>query len=1102
MAIAIPGYQTSVQIYESANSLVYRSRREGDDRAAILKVLKEDYPSPGELARYKQEYEITRSLDIEGVVKAYDLQKYQNTLVMILEDFGGESLKLLMARQRFTLAEFLDIAIKIARCLGQVHAANIIHKDINPANIVFNPVSRQVKLIDFGISTALSRENPTFKHPLVLEGTLNYISPEQTGRMNRALDYRTDFYSLGVTFYELLTGQLPFIAEDAMELVHCHIAKQPVPPCEINPDIPEPLSSIVMKLLAKTAEERYQSAWGIKVDLETCQQQLNASAIVSNFSLGCQDVSDHFHIPQKLYGRQREIEILLAAFERVSGRSSAENQTANQVEIMLVAGYSGIGKSALVQEIFKPLTQRRGYFIAGKFDQFQRNIPYSAVVKAFQSLIRQLLTESEAQLNRWREKILTAFGTNGQVIIEVIPEVELIVGAQPAVAKLTPSESKNRFNSVFQRFIRVFCQPQHPLVIFLDDLQWADSATLKLIELMMADEETQHLFLMGAYRDREVSATHPLIMTVDALEKQGAIINTITLKPLQIEHLTELIGDTLQQEEDTVKPLAYLVVRKTNGNPFFVNQFLKTLHRENAIAFDCDRGGWRWDIAQIEAMETTDNVVDLTISNLKKLPISTQQVLRLAACVGNQFDLHALAIVYEKSAPKTFQDLLPAIQLGLILPTSDLELTKDEEIIKASLAIANYKFLHDRVQQAAYALIDDEQKQAVHLQIGRLLLENISAEEREERLFELVDHLNVGRQLIADENQRVELTYLNLEAAQKAKDATAYSAALQYLIAGIDDREEILWKYHYDLAVKLYTERAAVEYLNGNFETSESFINQTIERVKTPIEKAEIYYILIVQYTLRAKYARAIEIGRKALSLIDIDLPESDLETARDAEMAAVGQLIGERAIASLFDLPEMERHDKKVAMKLLTGMGPPTYRSHQKLWSVIVSKAVNLCLQYGNVPQTAYSHTSYGGLLGYVRNDYQSGEAFGKLALKLSQKFNNPSDKSVAYLMIGSSLKHWSQHLKSASQDYLEAYNVGLESGNLQYAAYAFGHNMYCRFYQGVNLDKLLTEISGYLSFSKHRKNQWAIDLLEGGQLLIYNLIGKTNGTDDFGNE
>ncbi|MBN3887619.1 MAG: AAA family ATPase [Nostoc sp. JL31] len=761
-------------------------------------MLKLDYPSTQELTRYKQEYEITRSLNLQGVIKAYSQQEYQRTLVILLEDFGGESLEQWMHKcpETFSpmpLSTFLRLAIDITDILGRIHAANVIHKDINPGNIVLNPHRGVVKIIDFGIATRFNRTNPTFKSHYALEGTLLYLSPEQTGRMNRLLDYRTDFYSLGVTFYELLTGQLPFPTTDILELVHCHIAKQPPPPHELNVTIAKAVSNIIMKLMAKNAEDRYQSAWGIKADLEICAEQLTEVGEIDNIQLGLQDIRDRFQIPQKLYGRDKEVAMLVATFERVAAsRNHAENiseqeQNSNStfpVEMMLVSGYAGIGKSALVQEIYKPITQKRGYFISGKFDQFQRNIPYSAIADALQKLMQQLLGEADEQVQQWRSRLLAALGTNGQIIIDVIPEVELIIGKQPPAPEVGATEAQNRFNRIFQSFVRVFCDKSHPLVIFLDDLQWIDSATLKLIELMLLDEQIQSLFLIGAYRDNEVNSTHPLALMLERLRKQGVVFQEIILTPLTLELLNQLIAETLHQNTDNVHSLAELVLRKTEGNPFFVNEFLRMLYSENLLTFDLPQspsplgkggqrgvGGWQWNIARIQAQNITDNVVELMLVKLNKLPKSTQQIIRLAACIGAEFDLDVLSIVCDKSPQLVFLDLLAALQNGLIQPLSELD---------ENLLIKEHKFLHDRVQQAAYALIDEAHKQVVHLQIGHNLLEKTLPEQLSERIFEIVDHLNHGIELITEQSGRNEIARLNLIAGQKAKAAIAIQNAKLY----------------------------------------------------------------------------------------------------------------------------------------------------------------------------------------------------------------------------------------------------------------------------------------------------------------------------------
>lgn len=1089
--IAIPDYQILAKIHESDNSVVYRGRKEEDNQPVVIKIIKGDYPTEEELARYNKEYEITKSLNLDGVVKAYSLEKYRNTQAMILEDFGGESLKKIISSQKFTILGFLNLAIEISESLGEIHSANIIHKDINPSNIIFNPATSQVKIVDFSIATLLTKENPAVQNANILEGTLAYMSPEQTGRMNRYLDYRTDFYSLGVTFYELLTQQLPFQGKDAMELVHSHIAKQPKPPDKINPEIPKIVSNIVMRLLAKTAEDRYQSAWGLMADLEECMYQLQNTGQIEKFPLARQDISDKFQIPQKLYGREKEIQTLMETFVRVG-----EGRT----EMMLIGGYSGIGKSVLVQEISKTIIRKHGNFIWGKFDQFQRSIPYSAVVKAFSELVPLLLSETEEKLQEWRERLLEALGSNGQIMLDVIPELELIIGPQPTVQELGPTEAQNRFNLVFQNFIRLFCQPEHPLVIFLDDLQWADSATLKLIKLMMTDDATKYLFLIGAYRDNEVNVTHPLMMLVDGLrsqeEREGtAIVNEITLEPLELQHITKLIAETLHSDRSSVAPLAELVTRKTGGNPFFVNEFLKTLYQEDLLNFKQEIIRWQWDMEAIKALDITENVVDLMIGKLRKLPEATQKVLSLVACIGNQFDLNTLSLTYEKESSAAFGDLLPAVREGLILPANESEAEGIEPSMYGFL-ILNYKFLHDRVQQAAYALIDESQKQAVHLKIGRLLLTNTPVEYRLERVFDLVDHLNVGISLVDDEDEKLELAKLNLEAGKKAKDATAYVAAKAYLTAGLSLSNESWWEERYDLAFALHKEAAEVEYLNSNFAESEALIERTLKRAKSPLEKTEAYKLLILQYTLRAKYEEAIAAGKKALSLLGIYLPEEDLETAISLEVAEAKENLGDRTIASLIESPEMTVPENKIALDLITNLLTSTYLIDPQLWVINVLKGANIALKYGRFPEAAQCYTNYGIVLNAFFGDYKRGYEFGLLALNLSEQFDNMRMKCKACTALGSALMFWFKHIKECNAITNEGYQAALESGDLEYAGYLLHNTLLNTFFQGKNIGQLMEEIPRYLQFTKKTQNQLSTDTLLGLQITLGNLHKPTGNT------
>ena len=932
--LSIPGVAVQTLLYESTNSLVYRAIREADRQPVILKLLKESYPTPQELVRYRTEYRITKELKEAGVVQVYGLQKYQNTLVMFVEDFGGESLKIWMQQRQFSLKEFLVLAIAITEILDQIHAANIIHKDINPSNIVFNPGTGELKIIDFGISTQLTRETPTLKNPNVLEGTLAYMSPEQTGRMNRLLDYRTDFYSLGVTFYELLTYQLPFETIDALELVHCHIAKQPLLPSEVNCEIPQIISDIVMKLMAKTAEERYQNAFGIKADLEECLKQLINNRKIANFPLALQDISDKFQLPQKLYGREQEIDSLLGAFERVVDKS----------ELMLIAGYSGIGKSALVQELYKPITQKRGYFISGKFDQYQRNIPYSAVVSAFRELIKQLLTESEAQLNQWRQKLLEVLGINGQVIVDVIPEIELIINKQPSLIELGSTEAQNRFNLVFKDFIKVFTKPEHPLTIFIDDLQWADGASLKLMQLLMA-YSSPGLFLIGAYRDNEVSVAHPLMLTLDEIAKNGTIINRISLSPLNLVNITQILGDTLNSEEEMIKPLAELLQFKTGGNPFFMNEFLKSLYTERLLKFCFVTRKWQWSLTEIQGQGFTDNVVELMAGKIQKLPEGTQVLLKLAACIGNQFDLKIVGAIASQSLKQTASELYTAVAESLVMPRGqieDLQLDTHEEFsLDYSL---EYQFIHDRIQQAAYSLIPESDKPLLHQQIGKLLLQNTPDDKREEKIFDIVNQLNFTIELISEGIERYELAQLNLIAGKKAKASAAYEPALNCFIIGLKLLPEDSWDRQYSLALALHLEAAEAAYLKGDFEQMDKLVKIVQIQAKTLLDRSQAIEIRIPALIAQSKLEEALDTGIQILKQLRVKLPKKPNKLSILMGLLETNFALWGKQIDDLANLPEMSAPYQLAAMRILSRITSSAYIAAPQLLPLIAFKQV-FCL-------------------------------------------------------------------------------------------------------------------------------------------------------------
>ena len=1113
MNTLISNYQIIEQIYQSANSVVYRGIRQEDHQPIIIKVLKEDYPTSSELTRYKQEYQITQNLNIDGVIKAYSLEPYQRRFMIILEDFGASSLNQFIQnhstpekRYIFSIDQFLKIAIKITRILGEIHGSGVIHKDINPANIVFNPQGEKLKIIDFGISTTFTRENPILKNPNLLEGTLAYISPEQTGRMNCSLDYRTDFYSLGVTFYELLTGHLPFETQDSLELVHCHIAKQPIPPHEIQPTIPIVLSKIVMKLMEKIAGNRYQSTLGIQADLESCLNQLQTDKIIQNFPLATQDITDKFQVSQRLYGRETEVHQLLTAFARVTSseqQKTRKGETENhKIEMILVTGYSGIGKSSLVQEIYQPITEKKGYFISGKFDQLQRNIPYFGVVNAFKELVKQLLSESSEQLNQWREKLLTVLGINGQVIIDVIPEVELIIGKQSPVAEIGLQEFQNRFNFVFKNFIQALCTKDHPLVIFLDDLQWADGASLKLIELILTDSNIQHLLIIGAYRDNEIHPTHSLMLMINQLNQAELKINYIHLKPLTLEAVSQLIADTLYDDIVSVKSLAELVLKKTEGNPFFMNEFLKMLYSENLLTFTYgkrSRGFWQWDIEKIEAQNITDNVVNLMINKIKKLPKLTQKTLQFAACIGAFFDLNTLTIISKSSASKVYKELSFALESGLILTNSEL----DDQLL-----IQDYKFSHDRVQQAAYALIDPIEKQEIHLQMGYLLLENVQPELLSEQVFEIVDHLNLGlvnRQNIGSflrENiDKNAIAKLNLIAGQKAKSANAYQAAAEYFNQGLNFLDQTSWETAYPLTLALHQAAIEVAYLKGDFQEMETWGNIILNQAKNALDTVKVYEAKIQALVSQGNLKAAIKIGLKALKILGISLPEKPSHSNINYRLKQTALLLNKYEIKDLINLPPMVDSQALAAMYILSSITASAYISDPKLFLLVTTSQIKLSIQYGNTTESAMGYACYGALLCGLIEDIESGYQFGVLASNLVKKLNAQKIKAKVDDALAGHIIAWKDHCQKIRPIAIEGYYSGLENGELEFSSYCGFWVCVSPYFVGHELREIEQEMATY-SEAIRQKQEAAVNWIAIFWQAIQNLLGESkNPTQLTGN-
>ncbi|MGD1806328.1 trifunctional serine/threonine-protein kinase/ATP-binding protein/sensor histidine kinase [Dapis sp. BLCC M126] len=1122
--IKIANYQTLELIHESERTLVYRGRNIETQQPVIIKLMAQEYPSFNELVQFRNQYAIAKNLDILGILKHYSLLRYKNGYALIMEDIEAISLAEYQHQFCVSLQQFCEIALSITEILHHLHQNQIIHKDIKPANILIHPETKQVKLIDFSISSLLPKERTSLQTPNVLEGTLAYISPEQTGRMNRGIDYRSDFYSLGVTLYELLTGKLPFESEDPLELVHAHIAK--TPPTIPDVKVPTPLANIVVKLMAKNAEERYQSALGLKYDLEKCRVEYIETGKIESFVLAEQDRSARFLIPEKLYGREKEVKTLLDAFERVAG---------GKTEMILVAGFSGIGKTAVVNEVHKPITRKKGYFIKGKYDQFNRNIPFSAFVQAFRDLMGQLLGESNAQLQKWKGKILEAVGENGQVLIEVIPELERIIGAQPPVPELSGSAAQNRFNLLFEKFSAVFTTKEHPLTLFLDDLQWVDSASLNLLKVLIGDTRTGYLFLLGAYRDNEVFPAHPLMLTLAELEKrcssvlakdtntqfsqwlntqpnseqergrtpteQNVTISTITLAPLSLGYINQLIAETLSCSVELAVPLTDLVYQKTKGNPFFTTQFLKGLHEDELITFNPNMGYWECDLVKVRDAALTDDVVEFMATRLHKLPEETQKVLKLAACIGNQFDLETLAIIYQTSSEEVATALWSALREGLILPQSEAYKffqgwEKDEEKVEG-IAVG-YRFLHDRVQQAAYSLIPDDQKQITHYQIGQLIYKNTPKARLEEDIFSIVVHLNRGLELLSDRHEKKELAQLNLTAGKKAIQATAYAAALEYLSVGQKLLPENYWKQEYKLALSLHQELALSNYLNGDFSEAQSLIETVLEQAKTTLDKAQVYEIAIQSLMSQHKLKEAVSTGLEILDAFGIQFPENTSEDVQQAfETMKANLAAANLSVGNLLELPNNEDPVSLAIARIMARLYPALFGTNPNLLILALFQAVDSALHNGNDPLIPFAYVSLAYMIHSKFNNSELGFQFGQLAIDVLNKLDAKEVKGKTFQVFYGQVKGWQSHIKETIEPLLEGYQSSLEVGDLEYAGYSATIYCYHSYFAGVELSTVEAAMKSCYTTTKEKLKQTRILYL---QAIFYesvlNLQGKTDNT------
>jgi PAS domain S-box-containing protein len=1062
---ASPGHAPEI-LWEDGELVLCRGVWGGEPFPLLAAMPSLARPLPETIARLQHAYALREELDPAWAARPLRLELQRGRLTLLMEDPGGESLLKLLG-QPWETVSFLRLAIGIATALGQVHQRGLIHKDIKPANVLVNSVTGQVWLMGFGIASRLPRERQAPAPPEVIAGTLAYMAPEQTGRMNRSIDFRSDLYALGVTLYEMLTGQLPFAASDPMEWVHCHIARQPAPPNERVASIPLPLSAIVMKLLAKTAEDRYQTAAGLTVDLRKCLTEWKSHRGIAPFPLGADDVSVRLIAPEKLYGRDHEIETLLGAFDRVVANGATE--------LVLVSGYSGIGKSAVVNELHKALVPQRGLFASGKFDQYKRDIPYATLAQAFRGLVRPLIGESETELGRWRDSLSEALGPNGQLIVNLVPELELIVGTQPPVADLPPQDAKNRFQMVFRRFLGVFARKEHPLALFLDDLQWLDSATLDLIEHLVAYPEVRRLLLVGAYRDNEVDRAHPLIRTLDAIRDAGARVEEVVLTPLGLDDIGRLVTDAVHCEPERARPLAQLVHEKTGGNPFFAIQFLTALNEDGLLVFDPIAPAWRWDIDRIHARNYTDNVADLLVEKMKRLSAPTREAMKQLACLGNVADVATLTLVYEETEEAVHAALWEAVYAGLVLRQESA-----------------YTFLHDRIQQAAYSLIPEERRADVHLRLGRALLASMTPDQLAEHLLDVANQLNRGAARLIDWDEKAQVATIDLRAGRKAKASAAYASARAYFSAGAALLDERDWQSQYEVTFSLWLEHAESELLSGDSETAEQLIAELLQRGASKVDQASVYHLKVQFHTLKSENTEAIDSALACLRLFSIEIPAHPTQAQVKAEYDTVWRTLAGRPIESLIDLPLMTDTELQAAMQLLSILTPSAYFTDLHLFCLLVCRMVNLSMQHGTGGASAHAFGILGHILGPTFHRYGEGYRFAKLACELVEKHGFIAYHAKVYHAMGLAAQ-WAQPITTVIDLMRATSRTAIETGDWTFACYSLCQSVHGALLRNDPLDAVWRESKMALDFAAKAGFGDMAEAIVSQQRFIATMQGRT---------
>ncbi|MDX1958336.1 MAG: AAA family ATPase [Leptospiraceae bacterium] len=1072
---SVQSYRVLEKKYESIKSVVFSAIDETKKKNVFLKLHNTDHPDPKSLLRYQLEFSIGKNFNHEGIIEYIEIIKQGNNLVIVTEDFNGITIGSFFASNELDINLFVELSKQIVIALEEIHSKNVVHKDINPQNIIIDPITHKVKIIDFGISSQITRETQNAQNPELLEGTLSYISPEQTGRMNRSIDYRSDYYSLGATFYEILTKSLPFSATDPMELIHCHIAKSPIPPNIINPKIPEFLSDIILKLMSKSADDRYQTAKGILYDLSLVE-------LSGEHELGTKDKLETFIAPTKLYGREKEVETILNIYSELKNGGN---------KLLLLSGYSGVGKTSIIREIHKPVLESKSYFVEGKFDQFKRNIPYDSILQAISSILKLILTENTSQVKVWKEKIISRLNENLDELIKVIPELESLVGNN------FPKKDSSEIEIGLTKLISVFASKDSPFVLFLDDLQWADSETLKLIHLLMTDPIVDGLFLIGAYRDNEVNNAHPLILTIEKIKKiYPETVTEIVLNPLKEKHIQEYLSDAFKhpKEDKNLIELRKLVFERTGGNPFFLGEYIKTLCEEKILFFD---ESWKWNLSKAKEISATNNVVELMVSKLQKLKPETKNLLILASYLGNLFSIQLLSILSKQKPHTILKQLDAAIQKGYILPIDENYKFYLQESNITELPDSKFKFLHDRIHEASYLLSKEADREKTHLEIARLMIENFGIE-KEEYFFDIVNHLNSSARLIESNNDKKNLVEWNIRASIKAKSSSAYEVALNYLNSAKKIFQDSFWETDFEIGYKLFFELIACEYICGNFDSAHNNFEILKSKARNKIETTEALILFIELTTNAGKHGEVFTLATEALKNFGIDFNMETIKSSLSSELKLINSNLKGKNPEDLLLLPEMNDPEMICLMKLLTTIHASVFFTDKIGGTYLCFKMVNLSLQYGNDRGSSIGYCIYGASLTGL-GDSTLGQKYCEVAIQINKKWNAKEQIPKLSFIFGATVNHWVRHVLTDIPIYDEGIESGLESGDMIYVGFLFAHRIANQFFASVTLDAIIAEAEKNLPVPYVARSEEMSLVLKTTKQMSLCLQGKTESPTSF---